>query len=78
MKRLRLIIVPVLVAFLMSCDSDRQNATLGNTVDTANTEEGAAVPPSIPADSTQKGKDTANGNAAPSGRIRESNNNNKR
>ena len=72
MKTLRLMIVPVLLAFLVSCDSDRQNATLGNSSDTANTEEGAAVAPSVGIDSAKNDSTTSTqGNATPTGRIKE-------
>ena len=74
MKNIRLTILPVLLALITACDSNRQNATLGNTADTANTVEGASVPPSVPADTTKKGADTtARGNADPSGSIQKSN-----
>ena len=63
--------MPVLLAFFMSCDSDRQNAEIGNSVDTTH-EEGSGA--AIPTDTTHK--DSANstqGNADPSGSIKKSN-----
>ena len=71
MKNLRLLIMPVLLAFFMSCNSDRQNAEIGNSVDTTH-EEGSGA--TIPTDTTQK--DSANstqGNADPSGSLKKSN-----
>lgn len=75
MKILRLMIVPVLLAFLMSCDGNRQNATLGNTADTANSVEGAVINPTNPPDTSQRGKDStsSHGNADPGGSIKKSN-----
>lgn len=70
MKILRLLIVPVLMAFFMSCDSDRQNATLGNTADTTHNEgSGATITDTTQKDSTN----STQGNADPSGNIKKSN-----
>ncbi len=71
MRNLRLLILPALLVFFMSCDSDRQNAELGNSVDTTR-EEGSGA--TIPNDTIKK--DTTNrtqGNADPSGSIKKSN-----
>lgn len=71
MKNLRLLIMPVLLAFFMSCDSDRQNAEIGNSVDTTH-EEGSGA--TIPTDTTQKDStNSTQGNADPSGSIKKSN-----
>lgn len=71
MKNLRLLIVPVLLALFMSCDGDRQNAELGNSVDTTH-EEGSGA--TIPTDTTkQDSTNSTQGNADPSGSIKQSN-----
>jgi hypothetical protein len=71
MKNFRLLIVPFLLAFFMSCDSDRQNAELGNSVDTTH-EEGSGA--TIPTDTTQNDStNNTQGNADPSGSIKKSN-----
>ena len=55
----------------MSCDSDRQNAEVGNTVDTTH-EEGSGA--NIPTDTTKKDStNSTQGNADPSGSIKRSN-----
>lgn len=73
MKNLRLLVIPVLMAFFMSCDSNRQNATLGNSKDTTHI-EGAAVSPTVGADSAKNDStNSTQGNADPSGSIKKSN-----
>ena len=70
MKYIRLMIIPVLLTFVIACDSNRQKATLGNSVDTGNTREGQHTD----IDTTAKKADsTAKGNADPSGSIPKSN-----